>query len=93
MFTTKPEDDNNEMALSLINRLMSLIVFTPMFAKAHLHASFSSVDLESAMIYKLTSIASFHSGLQTNHALVKAATNNLEEECNKINWRINNNGH
>jgi hypothetical protein len=90
IFTTKPEADDNEMALNPLNRLMSLIVFTPKFTKAHLNASFSSVELESARIYKLTLINPFHYSPQTKRALVKAATSDLEEEHNEINCCINN---
>ncbi len=49
-----------------------------------------SVGIESATIYKSTSITPFHYVPQTNLALIKAATNKLEEERNKINWRMTN---
>ena len=67
---------------------MSLFVFTPKFTKAHLNASFQNVDLESGAMYKSTLINPFHYAPQTNRTMVKAASNELEEERNKMNWRI-----
>jgi hypothetical protein len=39
-------------------------------------------------MYKSTLINPFHYAPQTNRTMVKAASNELEEERNKMNWRI-----
>jgi hypothetical protein len=67
---------------------MSLFVFPQKFTKAHLNASFQSIDLETGSIYKSTSINSFHYAPQTNRVLVKAANKEMEEERNEMNWKI-----
>jgi hypothetical protein len=90
VFTTEPDDDGDEMHLNLLNRLMSLSVFPQKFTKVHLNTSFQSVDLEVGSIYKSTLIHPFHYAPQTNRVTVKAVSSKIEEERNKINWRINN---
>jgi hypothetical protein len=70
VFTTEPEDDNDNTATNPLNWLMSLFVFPQKFTKVHLNASFQSVNLETGLIYKSTSINPFHYALQTNCALV-----------------------
>jgi hypothetical protein len=67
---------------------MSLVVFPPKFTKGHLNASFKSSDLEAGTIYKSASIHPFHYAPQNNRKLVKEAANEMDEEHNKINWRI-----
>jgi hypothetical protein len=89
VFTTEPNDDDNDMHLNPLNRLRSLSVFPQKLTKAHLNASFQSVNLEVGLIYKSTLIHPFHDTPQTNCAMVKAASSKIEEERNKINWRIN----
>jgi hypothetical protein len=89
VFTTKPNNDNNDTHLNPLNRLMSLPVFLQKNTKAHLNTSFQSVNLEVSLIYKSTSIHPFHYAPQTNHAMVKAASSKIEEERYKVNWRIN----
>ena len=88
VFTTEPEDDDDDTATNPLNRLMSLSVFPQKFTKAHLNASFQSVDLETGSIYKSTSINPFHYAPQTNRVLVKAANSEMEEERNEMNWKI-----
>ena len=88
VFTTELEDDNDDTAINPLNRLMSLFVFPKKFTKAHLNARFQSVDLETGSIYKSTSINPFHYAPQTNRVLVKAATSDMEEERNEMNWKI-----
>ncbi len=88
VFSTEADDDNDDSNLNPLNRLLSLFVFIPKFTKAHLNASFQNVDLELGAIYKSTSINPFQYALQTNRAMVKAASSKLEEERNKMNWRI-----
>jgi hypothetical protein len=89
VFTTEPNNYNDDTHLNPLNRLMILSVFPPKITKAHLNVSFQSVDLEVSSIYKSTLIHLFHYAPQTNHAMVKAALSKIEEERNKINWRIN----
>jgi hypothetical protein len=60
VFTTEPNDDNNGTHLNPLNKLMSLSVFLQKINKAHLNASFKSVDLEVGLIYKSTLIHPFH---------------------------------
>jgi hypothetical protein len=88
VFTTKPEDDNDDTPINPLNWLMSLPVFPQEFTKAHLNASFQSIDLEIGMIYKSISINPVHYAPQTNRALVKVAYSKMEEGQNKFNWRI-----
>jgi hypothetical protein len=83
LFTTEPEDDNNDTPTNPLNRLMSLFVFPQKFTKAHLNASFQSINIGTGMIYKSTSINPFHYAPQTNRALVKAANSKMEEEQNE----------
>jgi hypothetical protein len=80
------------MQINPLNRLMSLFVFPQKFTKAHLNASFQSIDLETEMIYKSTSINPSHYTPQTNCALVKAANSKMEEEQNKLNRRVDEKG-
>jgi hypothetical protein len=87
VFTTELEDDNKDTAINPLNRLMSLFVFPKTFTKAHLNASFQRIDLETGSIYKSTSINPFHYAPQTNCVLVKAATSEMEEERNEMNWK------
>ena len=88
VFTSEPEDDDDDTAINPLNRLMSLFVFPQKFTKAHLNASFQSVDLETGTIYKSTSINPFHYTPQTNRVLVKAANSEMEEERNETNSKI-----
>ena len=88
VFTTEPEDDDDDTAINPLNWLMSLFVFPQKFTKAHLNASFQSIDLETGSIYKSTSINPFHYAPQTNRVLVKAANSEMEEERNEMNWKI-----
>ncbi len=88
VFSTEADDDNDDSHLNPLNRLLSLFVITPKFTKAHLNASFQNVDLELGAIYKSTLINPFQYALQTNRAMVKAASSKLEEERNELNWRI-----
>jgi hypothetical protein len=88
VFSTEADNDDDDSHLNPLNRLLSLFVFTPKFTKAHINASFQNVDLELGAIYKSTSINPFQHALQTNCVMVKAASNKLEEERNKLNWRI-----
>ena len=88
VFTTEPEDDDNNTAINPLNWLMSLFVFPQKFTKAHLNASFQSIDLETGSIYKSTSINPFHYAPKTNRVLVKAANSEMEEERNEMNWKI-----
>jgi hypothetical protein len=88
MFTTEPEDNDDDTPINPFNWLMSLFVLPVKFTKAHLNASFQSVDLETGMIYKSTLINPFHCPPQTNHVLVKATNSEMEEEQNKLNWTI-----
>jgi hypothetical protein len=88
VFSTEADDDDDDSNLNPLNRLSSLFVFTPKFTKAHLNASFQNIDLELGVIYKSASINPFQYAPQTNRAMVKAASSELEEECNEMNWRI-----
>jgi hypothetical protein len=88
VFTTEPNNDNNDTHLNPLNRLMSLSVFPQKFTKAHLNASFQSVNLEVGLIYKSTLIHPFHYAPQTNCAMVKAASRKIGEKRNEINWKI-----
>ncbi len=87
VFSTET-DNNDDDSLNPLNRLLSLFVFTPKFTKAHLNASFQNVDLELGAIYKSISINPFQYTPQTNRAMVKVASSELEEERNELNWRI-----
>jgi hypothetical protein len=89
VFTSEPDNDDNDTHLNPLNRLMSLSVLPQKFTKAHLNASFQSVNLEVGLIYKSTLVHLFHYAPQTNHAIVKLASSKIEEERNKINWRLN----
>ncbi len=88
VFTTQTNDDSDNPTNPL-ERLMSLTVFPKKFTKAHLNASFQCADLKAGLMYKNPSINPFHYGLQTNRALVKAASAKIQEERNQINWKIN----
>jgi hypothetical protein len=88
IFSTEPKDNQDESQINPLNRLMSLAVFPPKFTKGHLNASFQSLDLKAALIYKSTSIHPFHYALQNNRKLIIDAANKMDEEQNKINWRI-----
>ncbi len=89
IFTTQTDDDVDDLTNPL-ERLMSLTVFPKKFTKAHVNASFQCTDLEAVLMYKNPSINPFHYGLQTNRALIKAASAKIQEERNEINWKINN---
>ncbi len=67
---------------------MSLVVSPPKFTKGHLNASFQSSDLKTGSMYKLTSINPFHYAPQGNRKLIMDAAIKMDEERNKINWRI-----
>ena len=68
---------------------MSLHVLQPKFVKGHLNASFQSDhQLEFASLYKSTSINPFQYTPQTDQAVVTWAHKEMEEECNKLNFRI-----
>jgi hypothetical protein len=58
IFSTEPYKNDNDGGP--LNRLMSLYVLPPKFAKGHFNATFQSNDLELAAIYKSTSISTFH---------------------------------
>ena len=88
VFTTEPEDDDDDTATNPLNRLMSLSVFPQKFTKAHLNASFQSVDLETGSIYKSTSINPFHYAPQTNRKTILEAATKMDEEQNELNWSI-----
>jgi hypothetical protein len=88
VFSTEADNNDDDSYLNPLNRLLSLFVFTPKFTKAHLNASFQNVDLELGTIYKLTLINPFQYAPQTNRAMVKAVSSELEVERNKLNWRI-----
>jgi hypothetical protein len=90
VFTTKTDDDDgDDTYLKPLNGLMSLSVFPPKITKVHLNARFQSIDLKVGFIYKSASIHPFHCAPQTNHAMMKVVSSELEEKQNKINWRIN----
>jgi hypothetical protein len=86
-FTTEMDDDDNALANPL-QRLMSLVCFPQKFTKGHLNASFQSFDLEAGAIYKSTSLNPFQYAPQNNRVLVKAATSEMEEARNEINWKV-----
>ncbi len=88
IFKSQPNNDDDELANPL-EWLMSLSVFPKKFNKVHLNASFQCADLESNMLYKNPLINPFHYAPQVNRALVKAATVEIEEERNQLNWRVN----
>jgi hypothetical protein len=71
-----------------LNRLMSLVVSPPKFTKGHLNASFQSLDLETGSLYKSTNINPFLYAPQGNRKLIMEAATKMDEEQNKINWRI-----
>jgi hypothetical protein len=89
IFTMQPDDDDDDL-MNPLERLMSLTVFPKKFTEAHLNASFQCADLEAGLMYKNPSINPFHYAPQNNHALVKAASTKIQEECNEFNWKINN---
>jgi hypothetical protein len=86
--TTETDDDNVDLLVNPLNRLMSLVCFPPKLTKGHLNASFQSFDLESGAIYKSTSINPFQYAPQNNRMLVKAAISKMEEAHNKVNWKV-----
>ena len=88
IFKSLPDKDEDELANPL-ERLMSLSVFPKKFTKAHLNASFQSVDLETNVMYKNTSVNPFHYAPHNNRALIQAAWVEIEEERNEFNWRVN----
>ena len=67
---------------------MSLVIFPPKFTKGHLNASFQSSDLENSLLYKSTSIYPFLCAPQGDRRLIMEAATKMDEERNKINWRI-----
>ncbi len=88
IFSTEPEDEDDDTPLNPLNRLMLLVVFPPKFTKVHLNASLQNSDLELGMIYKSTFIHPCHYSPQSNRKLVKNAAIAMEEERNELNWRI-----
>ncbi len=88
VFTTEPNNNDDDMHLNPLNRLMSLSIFPQKITKVHLNASFQSVDLEVGSIYKSTLMYPFHYTPQTNCAMAKVVSSKIEEERNNINWRI-----
>jgi hypothetical protein len=88
IFSTEPKDDDDKKHANPLNRLMSLVVSPPKFTKGHLNASFQSSDLKTGSMYKLTSINPFHYAPQGNRKLIMDAAIKMDEERNKINWRI-----
>jgi hypothetical protein len=88
IFTTEMDDDDVDLLVNPLNRLMSLVCFPPKFTKGHLNASFQSFVLESGAIYKSTSINPFQYAPQNNCMLMKAATSKMEEVRNKISWKV-----
>jgi hypothetical protein len=84
IFSTEPEDDDDEQHANPLNRLMSLVVFLPKFTKGHLNASFQSLDLKTGSMYKSTSINPFHYAPQGNRKLILDAATKMDEERNKI---------
>ena len=88
IFSTEPEDDDDDFQSNPLSRLMSMVVFTLKFTKGHLNASFQSSDLETGSMYKSTSINPFHYAPQGNRKLISEATAKMDEERNEINWRI-----
>ena len=60
----------------------------PKFTKGHLNANFQSLDLETGSMYTSTSINPFHYAPQGNRKLIMDAAIKIDEEHNKINWRI-----
>ena len=88
IFSTEPEDDDDDFQSNPLSRLMSMVVFTSKFTKGHLNASFQSSDLETGSMYKSTSINPFHYAPQGNRKLILEATAKMDEERNELNWRI-----
>ena len=88
IFSTEPEDDDDDFQSNPLSRLMSMVVFTSKFTKGHLNASFQSSDLETGSMYKSTSINPFHYAPQGNRKLISEATAKMDEERNELNWRI-----
>ena len=88
IFSTEPEDDDDDFQSNPLSRLMSMVVFTSKFTKGHLNASFQSSDLETGSMYKSTSINPFHYAPQGNRKLILEATARMDEERNELNWRI-----
>jgi hypothetical protein len=88
IFSTEPEDDDDENHANPLNRLMSLVISPPKFTKGHLNASFQSSDLKTGSMYKSTSINPFHYAPQGNRKLIVDAATKMDEERNEINWRI-----
>jgi hypothetical protein len=88
IFTTEPEDDDDDFQSNPLSRLMSMVVFTSKFTKGHLNASFQSSDLETGSMYKSTSLNPFHYAPQGNRKMILEATAKMDEERNELNWRI-----
>jgi hypothetical protein len=88
IFTTETDDYDVDSLINPLNRLMSLVCSPPKYMKGYVNASFQSFDLESGAIYKSTSINPFQYAPQNNCMLVKAATSEMEEVRNKINWKV-----
>ncbi len=88
IFPMEMDDDNIDLLVNPLNRLMSLVCFPPKFTKGHQNASFQSFDLEFGAIYKSTSINPFQYAPQNNLMLMKVATSKMEEAHNKINWKV-----
>ncbi len=88
IFATEPKDDNDDFQSNPLSRLMSLVVFPLKFTKGHLNASFQSSDLETGLMYKLTSLNPFHYAPQGNRKKILEAATKMDKECNEVNWRI-----
>jgi hypothetical protein len=88
IFATEPKDDDNDFQSNPLSRLMSLVVFPPKFTKGHLNASFQNSDLKTGLMYKSTSLNPFHYAPQTNMKTILEAATKMDEERNKLNWRI-----
>jgi hypothetical protein len=83
IFSTEPEDDDDENHANPLNRLMSLVVFPPKFTKGHLNASFQSSDLETGSMYKSTSINPFHYAPQGNMKLIVDAATKIKRSATR----------
>jgi hypothetical protein len=88
IFSTQPEDDDDDFQSNPLSRLMSMVIFTSKSTKGHLNASFQSSDLKTGSMYKSTSINPFHYAPQGNRKLILEATAKMDEERNELNWRI-----
>ena len=88
IFSTEPEDHDDDFQANPLSRLMSLVVLPIIFTKGHLNASFQSSDLETGLLYKSTSINPFYYTPQGNRKLILDAATKMDKKRNEINWRI-----